>query len=293
MNWDNDRALVILLQSGLARCIYCAMILALITQESEMKISNSKRNLAQIIHENGGWREGMLFSWYGNKTKMGYFGAMQPRFDKASGSMFVYGVLGADVVSFECEKVSNWHQTILSRDEYFHLYPVAEAAPDADGWIEWDGGECPVEDDAIIDIRFRDGHEERGAGAGWDWEHSGGWDIIAYRLHKPEQECATNKLSSEAVSAAKIALMGNSIEELVRKPTIEQLAADYRNAKDYAERKRREADDAKADVGAKLKALELAGEALGLLVSPIAENMASQKPLSGVMTGDWRFIRRP
>lgn len=68
-------------------------------------------------------------------------------------------------------------------------------------------------------------------------------------------------------------------------PSIEQLAADYRNAKDYAERKRREADDAKDGADARLKALEIAGEVLGLKVSPIAENMASQKtPFRG---DDW------
>ena len=66
-----------------------------------------------------------------------------------------------------------------------------------------------------------------------------------------------------------------SIPDPIAKPTIEQLAADYRNAKDYAERKQQEADAAKADADAKLKALELAGEALGLLVSPIT---AKQEP---------------
>lgn len=65
-----------------------------------------------------------------------------------------------------------------------------------------------------------------------------------------------------------------------------QLAADYRNAKDYAERKQREADDAKADVGAKLKALELAGEALGLLVSPITEKQGPELVIT-----DWRDLQ--
>ena len=64
--------------------------------------------------------------------------------------------------------------------------------------------------------------------------------------------------------------MMGSIPEPTAKPTIEQLAADYRNAKDYADRKQQEADDAKADAVSKLKSLELAGEANGLLVSPIA-----------------------
>ena len=56
------------------------------------------------------------------------------------------------------------------------------------------------------------------------------------------------------------------------KPTIEQLAADYRNAKDYAERKQQEADAAKADAAkadaeAKLAELVAAGKALGLDIS--------------------------
>ena len=46
-------------------------------------------------------------------------------------------------------------------------------------------------------------------------------------------------------------------------PSIEQLAADYRNAKDYAERKQQEADAAKTDVEAKLAELVAIGKALG------------------------------
>lgn len=53
-------------------------------------------------------------------------------------------------------------------------------------------------------------------------------------------------------------------------PTIEQLAADYRTAKGYAERKQQEADDAKADTGEKLRVLEIAGEGVELIVTPIA-----------------------
>lgn len=48
---------------------------------------------------------------------------------------------------------------------------------------------------------------------------------------------------------------------------IEQLAADYRNAKDYAERKQQEADAAKVDTEAKLAELVAAGKELGLVLS--------------------------
>ena len=52
----------------------------------------------------------------------------------------------------------------------------------------------------------------------------------------------------------------NKHEHVEAKPTIEQLAADYRNAKDYADRKQQEAD-------AKLAELVAAGKALGLVLS--------------------------
>lgn len=70
------------------------------------------------------------------------------------------------------------------------------------------------------------------------------------------------------------------------KPSIEQLAADYRNAKDYAERKQQEADTAKADAEAKLEVLELAGEAIGLIVSPITEKQEPELVIT-----DWRDLK--
>ena len=72
-----------------------------------------------------------------------------------------------------------------------------------------------------------------------------------------------------------------TIPEPEAKPTIEQLAADYRSAKDYAERKQQE-----ADADAKLKVLELAGEDIGLLLSPITE----KQELELVIT-DWRDLQ--
>ena len=174
-----------------------------------------------------------------------------------------------------------WFQCILSRAEYFHLYP----APDADWWIEWKGGECPVEKGTLVDVRFKDGMEMVGAPAGQTPDHfprnmtawarsSAPGAIIAYRLHKqqPKPEFCESVM--------------RSIPEPTAKPTIEQLATDYRKAKDYAERKQQEADAAKNGADAKLKALELAGEAHGLLVSPIT---VKQEP--ELVITDWRQWR--
>lgn len=55
-----------------------------------------------------------------------------------------------------------------------------------DGWIEWNGGECPVEPDLRVGVKLRDGKQ-------WDdktaeifrWNHvDNSHDIIAYRVVK-------------------------------------------------------------------------------------------------------------
>ena len=75
------------------------------------------------------------------------------------------------------------------------------SAADADGWIEWAGGECPVDSDAIVEVKLRNTnrHEFNSDRAGdFDWSHDGfGCDIIAYRLRQP-QEAEQNESCDEA-----------------------------------------------------------------------------------------------
>ena len=238
-----------------------------------MKISNSKKQLAKIIHENGGWREGAEFTAQdGDGTGSIDFFKSKPRLYR--GDIFWKG-------DYDCDNridrtgvtIKNWHQTILSREEYFHLYP----SPDADGWIEWKGGECPVDGNEIIDIRYPESREEFGAKAKFRrWNHWGGKrDIIAYRLHKPE----VKPEFCESVM--------RSIPEPESKPTIEQLAANYRNKLDYANRKQDEADKANMESDAALAQLEDAIAAFGFVITPLA---ATEKEPELVIT-DWRDLR--
>lgn len=186
----------------------------------------------------------------------------------------------------------SWRDTLEKRpeqDEFDQI--VAETAPDADGWIEWNGGECPVERGTLVDVRFKDGMEMVGTPAGQTPDHlprnmtawacsSAPGAIIAYRLHKAEQ--AKPRFCKSVM---------RSIPEPEAKPTIEQLAAEYRSAKNYADRKQEEADDAKADADVKLKELELAGEALGLLVSPITANQESELAIEVKVDDEVRCIK--
>jgi len=170
-----------------------------------MKISNSKQQLAKIISENGGWRNGAEFSAQDKDGEVFHY-AKKPTINAGREVWHHKGCIGEG--EFTAETLPNWHQTILSREEYFFL------------------------------------HQDQG---------------LEDALDEPMVEA---------------------------KPTIEQLAADYRNASDYADRKQKEADDAKADADAKLKALELTCEAIGLIVSPIT---AKQEP--ELVITDWRDLQ--
>lgn len=59
-------------------------------------------------------------------------------------------------------------------------------AADADGWIEWGGGRCPVSKGVRFELKFRDGSLISDAsGERWSWSHKGKpSDIIAYRIFK-------------------------------------------------------------------------------------------------------------
>ena len=149
-----------------------------------MKISKCKKELARIISENGGWPERAL--WAVQDNCIAFFLGGKPEYKSGDRCWYSNSIDGVCVGTITCdEKVTNWHQTILSREEYFHLYPAAESA------------------------------------------------------QEPASEV---------------------------KPIIEQLAADYRNAKECAGRKQQEADDAKADAEVKLAELVAAGNVLGLVI---------------------------
>lgn len=107
---------------------------------------------------------------------------------------------------------SDYATAIISREQY-----EAALAAKNDGWIEWGGGECPVPCGTMVDVKHRcgavsenqqawpKGHKESdvivnplsNAGQAF-WRHENSvMDIIAYRLHRP-QEAAQPKADGEA-----------------------------------------------------------------------------------------------
>jgi len=62
----------------------------------------------------------------------------------------------------------------------------AATAPDSDGWIPWNGGECPVAPLSLVKIRFRDGEcDDNGCRIAGHlrWEHiDTPSDIVAFKV---------------------------------------------------------------------------------------------------------------
>ena len=211
-----------------------------------MKLSKSKLALAKVINENGGWPE--LALWAVQDSCIAFFLGGKPEYKSGDRCWYSNCLDGACVGTItRDEKVTNWHQTILSREEYYQAYPKA----DADGWIEWNGGECPVNDDSLVDVRFPDGSEYFNTGADWDWSNTSDTPISHYRPSKKEAkpefcESVTHGIPEpESIDGlcAKVT-EENKHQHVAAKPTIEQLAQDYRNAKDYALRLQKDAGEA-------------------------------------------------
>lgn len=65
-----------------------------------------------------------------------------------------------------------------------------KSAPEgSEGWTEWHGGECPVDSDAIVEVKYRSPkpYQFNNDRAGdFTWSHDGfDGDIIAYRQQQP------------------------------------------------------------------------------------------------------------
>src|SRR5690554_5277839 len=94
---------------------------------------------------------------------------------------------------YAINKRTKEHRVVPLDDRIGSWMPEWETVgADADGWIPWEGGECPLPDDARIKVMTRNGVEHRlpiHAG-NQRWGHGGGqYDITAYRpiLDEPSE----------------------------------------------------------------------------------------------------------
>lgn len=82
-------------------------------------------------------------------------------------------------LSVIAERAYKWADAILAKRN--------KSVPEENNdWIEWIGGECPVSEETIVDIKYRDGDIDlicHPLDCGWSHEY-GAADIVAYRIVK-------------------------------------------------------------------------------------------------------------
>ena len=75
----------------------------------------------------------------------------------------------------------------ITRAQYEAALAASKDVVGHNGWIEWHGGECPVDSDAIVEVKFRNPNPyqfNNDRAGDFYWSHDDlGYDIIAYRLH--------------------------------------------------------------------------------------------------------------
>lgn len=94
----------------------------------------------------------------------------------------------------------------VTRDQYEAALAASKAVVGHNGWIDWHGGECPVDSDAIVEVKFRKPcplHFSNDRAGDFVWSHHGSnGDIIAYRLvNKHELEIACIDVQRDAVKS--------------------------------------------------------------------------------------------
>jgi hypothetical protein len=89
--------------------------------------------------------------------------------------------------------LSSWDKAVTAREKWYSRGPVPSEQPpteDPDGWIKWDGGECPVGDGVMVNYRFRDDDHDNLPliALNLRWSHVGScYDIVAYRIIHPSK----------------------------------------------------------------------------------------------------------
>ena len=58
-------------------------------------------------------------------------------------------------------------------------------------WIEWTGGECPVDGDVVVEVELSDGLVSEGSADIWNWNVDAG--ITRYRVVEAKEETSPTK----------------------------------------------------------------------------------------------------
>lgn len=147
--------------------------------------------LVQELPKRGGWPEGALNATQDKDGQVCFSAGAVPEFGYVAWE-------GGDWCGneFYTTRASDYDDAIVTREQYEAEIAASKAVVGHDGWIKWAGGECPVDSDAIVEVKYRKSNPyqfNNDRAGDFDWEHIGSnADIIAYRLQQPGVDSRAN-----------------------------------------------------------------------------------------------------
>lgn len=135
--------------------------------------------LVQELPKRGGWPEVALNATQDKDGEVCFSSGATPEFGYAAWE-------GGDWCGneFHTIRANDYDTAIITRAQY------EAALAKNDGWVEWGGGECPVPENSLVEVKYRDGTiRDAYKASGYIWANGYGdnettdSDIIAYRLH--------------------------------------------------------------------------------------------------------------
>lgn len=178
-------------------------------------MTNKERELIEILLDNitpDDWPEGLPYAAQDKYDAAVYVYSGMPDISSIYKSIWSDVTLDCECIAIADVICKHWNKTIVHRDEFMKRWNERNPVVDSEGWIQWNGGEMPVEKGTLIDVKYRDGKINFHVEAGGEFPSKGsiptmtannwikinvGSDIIAYRLHQPQQQKTPQQLALE------------------------------------------------------------------------------------------------
>ena len=172
-------------------------------------MTNKKRELIEILLDNvkpEDWPESLPYAAQDMCASAVYVYSGIPDITSICNGFWHPGSLDCEFIKTVDVICELWNKTIVHRDEFMKRWNERNQVIDSEGWIQWNGGEMPVDKGTLIDVKYRDGSMTGEVFYTCDNEfrYSRNWcrlysetDIIAYRLHVPQEQKTPQQLAIE------------------------------------------------------------------------------------------------
>lgn len=131
----------------------------------------------------------------------------------------------------------DWEDLLTELDSLYAEAPIAQPAseqkPDDDGWIGWNGGECPIQPGEEFSVKLANGEEYiGGVDPAWNWSHDDPFcePIIAYcitskQATKPDYKAQRDALLEVLESAIEFGYIPKLPEPCLLTKTLKAIAS--------------------------------------------------------------------